>query len=325
MVEPAEQWITAAKARELVSAPDVDEQVAICSRAKAGLIKARAELFMVDSNKIGAVRIPDIFWWAGGHAALDQNWITGDFSTWIERKTQMQAFGVHFGLDGLLELLPVERRAVVAKSVSIVAKPEWLSAGEARRFAYERAGINPDVATSAILDACRLGYVTARAVMMCRADGGRPGSWTQAEREWAIPVWFWDNFTGAESSSQDWERGNFSGKGRAPNARSWITLTGVFFLAESLNVLLPLSDQKAPATATTLSPTGRPPKGFWDDLWCDIWAKVFRGDFQPKRQSDIERAMLDWASAKNHKLSESTVKPLARKMFAAMQAEDRKP
>lgn len=325
MVEPAEQWIPASQARNLASTPLVDETLAICARAHAGLIKARAELFMVDGKKIGTVRIPDVFWWANGHAALEQDWATGDFSTWIDHRIHMQAFGVSFGLDGLLELLPVERRAIVAKSVSVVAKPEWLSANEARRFAYERAGINPNVATVAILDACRLGYVTARAVMMQRADGGKPANWTWVEREWDIPVWFWDNFTGPESSSQNWDRGLFSGKGRAPDARCWITLTGVFFLAESLNVLLPHAVQKAPAMAPASNPGGRPRKEFWDDLWCAVWSKAFHGDLKPKRQSEIERAMLEWAIANGHDVSESTVKPLARKMFAAMQDEGRNP
>ena len=325
MVEPAEQWIPASQAQNLVSAPHTDARVAICARANAGLIKARAELFVVDNKKIGAVQIPEIFWWAGGHEALEQNWETGDFSTWIDQKIHMQAFGVSFGLDGVLELLPIERRAVVAKSVSIVAKPEWLSATEARRFAHERARINPNIGTVAILDACRLGYVTARAVMMRRADGGRPEIWTQVEREWPIPVWFWDNFTGADSSSQDWDRGMFSSKGRAPDSRCWISLTGVFFLAESLNVLLPHTVQKASATAPASKAGGRPPKEFWDDLWCAVWAEAFRGDLQPKRQADVEKAMLDWAVGNGHDLSESTVKPLARKMFLAMHSEGKNP
>ena len=122
-----------------------------------------------------------------------------------------KAFGVHFALDGLLQMLPVEQRAIVARSVSVVGKVEWLGALEARRFAYDRAGINPSFAAPAILDACRLGHVAARAVLMRRSDDGRSDNWTQQEREWDVPVWFWDHFTEPGSSSQIWERGIFSG------------------------------------------------------------------------------------------------------------------
>jgi hypothetical protein len=64
---------------------------------------------------------------------------------------------------------------------------------------------------------------------------------------------------------------------------------------------------------------GRPPKEWWDDLWCAIWGQVYRGDLQPKSQADIERAMLKWVEAREERVSESTLKPLARKMYVEMQ------
>ena len=64
---------------------------------------------------------------------------------------------------------------------------------------------------------------------------------------------------------------------------------------------------------------GRPPKEWWDDLWCAIWGQVYRGDLQPKSQADIERAMLKWVESREESVAESTLKPLARKMFAEMQ------
>lgn len=324
MAEPAEQWIPAAQARQLVG-DSFDDCVAICTRANAGLIKARAELVVTAGRKFKETLLPVEFWWAQGHAALVQNWATGDFSTWIDSANQWRAFGVHFALDGLLQMLPVERRAMVAKSVSVVGKTEWLGALEARRFAYQRAGINPNFAAPAILDACRIGYVTARAALMRRADGGRPADWTFQEREWDVPVWFWDNFTTPQSSSQNWERGLFSGKGLTPSGRCWITLTGVYFLAETLDVLLPRSAQMPPTNAAVANPGGRPRKEFWDDLWCAVWGQVYRAELMPKRQSEIERAMLEWVELNEHDVSESSIKPLARKMFAEMQREGKNP
>jgi hypothetical protein len=40
-------------------------------------------------------------------------------------------------------------------------------------------------------------------------------------------------------------------------------------------------------------PKGRPPAAFWDDLWCAVWGRVYRGELIPKRQADVESAMLD--------------------------------
>ena len=323
MVEPAEQWIPAAQARELLGSPpnDLAERIAICTRAHAGLLKARAELVVTSGRKFANSVLPPEFWWADGEVALEQDWATGDFATWMDSANQWRAFGVHFALDGLLQMLPIEQRAIAARGLSVVGKAGWLSAREARRFAYDQAAIVPHHAASAILDACRLGYVTARAVLFRRADEGRPENWSYQEREWVIPVWFWDEFTLPDSSSQDWERGNFSGKGKAPEGRCWITLTGAFFLAESLNLLLPEAARTGQPSPPTPNPGGRPRKDFWDDLWNAVWGQVYHGDLLPKRQADLERAMLNWATANSHELSESTVKPLARKMFATMQGE----
>jgi len=68
----------------------------ICKRAHAGLIKARAERFIRDGRSADNIDVPVEFWWAEGAAALDQNWTTGDFDTWIDHRIHLQAFGVIF-------------------------------------------------------------------------------------------------------------------------------------------------------------------------------------------------------------------------------------
>ena len=321
----AEQWIPAAQAMELVrtSTSGFSERMALCDRAFAGLIKTRARLLMIDDAKRENVVIPSRFWWAKGHEALDQEWTVGDFSTWIESREQWRAYGVSFALSGLLDMLPVERRAATARNLSVVGNMDWFNAKEARRFAYDKAGLAAQYAGAAIIDAGMLGYVTARTVLMRRTDGN--DSLVAEEREWDIPEWFWENFTTVRSSKQDWERGVFSGEGIAPNGLCWITLTGVYFLAETLDVLLPRDAKVGLADKPGPNPGGRPRKEFWDDLWCAVWGQIFRAELIPQRQADIERAMLEWAAVKNHDVSESTIKPLARKMLAEIRSEGRNP
>lgn len=90
-----DEWISASKALDMLghksgSAP------AICKRAHAGLVKTRAKLFLRGGKSFVDATVPREFWWAGGQAALKQNWNTGDFETWIDRRIQLQAFGVEF-------------------------------------------------------------------------------------------------------------------------------------------------------------------------------------------------------------------------------------
>jgi hypothetical protein len=229
----ADQWIDAAGAVDLIKNP-----MAICERCHAGLIRSRANVLRRDEEQLRDVEVPRGFWWAEGHAALEQNWTTGDFSTWIEG-VHVRAFGVSFALDDLLTLIPFEQQAAVRRRLSVTGNPAWVAAVEARRFAYSDAGLPPTSASRAIVEQCRFGFILGRAVEMRFAGGRRPDAWTNEAREWDIPTWFWERFTAHDSSRQDWVTGIFSGSGRAPKGYGSMTLTGVHFLRSSLEVLKP--------------------------------------------------------------------------------------
>lgn len=214
--------------------------MALCGRLRAGLIKSRARLLMFDDERHDDALVPQDFWWADGHEALEQDWVSGDFSTWIDHSAHWQAFGVTFGLSEILEMLPFERRGVVTRSLSVAGNTDWVSAKAARQFAYNEAGINPAKAGTALIQQARLGFLIARAVRAEAFKGDRyEVECTWERREWDIPVWFWGDFTSDGSSAQDWEIGKFSGRGRSPDGMRSITLTNVYFHRESLNVLVP--------------------------------------------------------------------------------------
>lgn len=232
----ADQWIEASTALDVFG-----NRLAICERCEAGLLRSRAQLFKRHKDELTDVELPREFWWAKGHAALDQNWDTGDFSTWINQTFHWQAFDVRFALDDLLTMIPFDQHAATRRRLSVAGNPAWASAREARRFAYNDAGLQPVTAASGIIEQARLGFVTARAVEMRWAAGQRPDDWTREEREWDIPTWFWEHFTTQDSSSQDWEQGRFAGRGRGPQGYGWLTLNGVHFLRSSLDVLSPVA------------------------------------------------------------------------------------
>lgn len=111
------EWMPAIAARQLVAernGPAAPIATAIASRAHVGLLRAKAELFRFEVRgeygrkqwkELRDSEIPPEFWWAKGHAALEQNWQVGDFSTWIDNTYQMQAFGVKFDRQGIEAML----------------------------------------------------------------------------------------------------------------------------------------------------------------------------------------------------------------------------
>ena len=93
--------------------------VSPAKRAHIGLVKSRARLFkweVKEDNPYGGSRniqreaqfaaLPPSFWWAKGHEALEQDWITGDFATWIDHTFYWQAFGTEFSRNDIAAMLP---------------------------------------------------------------------------------------------------------------------------------------------------------------------------------------------------------------------------
>jgi hypothetical protein len=311
-------WIRARDAFDIIAEDGSGQaSVAICGRAAEGLLRTRAALFSIKAERRENVLLPTEFWWAKGHAALEQNWETGDFSTWIEQTHELRAFGVEFDFFGLKQMLSPARAADIARRLSVVSNPDWISARGARQFAWENLDVNPTAAGDSVLHYVTLGFVPGRAVLMQRS-AKQASEWYSEEREWDIPDWFWENFLTKGSSAQDWAQGKFSGIGSAPNGRCAITLTGVHFSSSALRDLASPTKSNLP-TPTPPNKGGRPPKEWWDDLWCAMWGEVYRGDFKPKSQADIERAMMDWVLARDESVSESTLKPLARRMLTELE------
>lgn len=91
-----DEWLNAAASLDLLGRGYLAGTTAICKRAHAGLIKARAKRFFRDNRQTDGVEVPTEFWWAEGGAALKQDWSAGDFDTWIDRKIHLKVFGVEF-------------------------------------------------------------------------------------------------------------------------------------------------------------------------------------------------------------------------------------
>ena len=98
-----DDWITAREATELLP----HSTRAICSHAKEGLIRARAKLLVWGGERRSNVDVPPEFWWAEGGEALEQDWRTGHFETWIRNGTvRLEAFMVEFRRQDIEQLKP---------------------------------------------------------------------------------------------------------------------------------------------------------------------------------------------------------------------------
>ncbi len=304
----AEQWIEAAKALEISG-----DRISLCTRLHAGLIAARARSITIEGKTTHGATVPASFWWAKGHDALEQDWASGDFSTWIDREKQIFVFGVTFALSAVLEMVAFENRAVIARKLSVAGSVDWIPTKEARRLAYERYRHNPMTAGKAIVEQACLGFIGARAVLAQGSMGGpNESDWAWEEREWDVPTWFWTEFTGANQSSQEWELGRFAGRGLAPDKTRWITLSGVHFHCGSLDAL----DPNAAPVEGPESNRGRKPKYDWPAAISTCWGRIYRGEPPVSNQSDVEKLLIAILRVGDDEPGESTVRPFASQIWA---------
>jgi hypothetical protein len=135
-MENVEEWITAAEAVSSLTpicGSTYSVRMTICKRAHAGLIRSQAQRLTIDNRTYDNAPVPDKFWWAEGHQALEQDWSFGDFSTWIALaeitgnphlsagKIHAKAFGVRFARADIDKA--ISGTAVATTAPATVAAP----------------------------------------------------------------------------------------------------------------------------------------------------------------------------------------------------------
>jgi hypothetical protein len=227
--------------------------------------------------------------------------------------TQVFALGVTLPLSQILEMVAFEKRALIARQISVAGSADWLPAKEARRLAYENYGRHPQSAADAIMEIARLGFIGARAVLAQGEYSVRTNDrFTWEEREWDVPTWFWTDFSAQGRSSQDWELGRFSGSGAAPDKTRKLTLSGVHFHRASLAALGPATEPaEAPAARG-----GRKPKYDWPVAINTCWGRIIRGEPPVTSQADVEKLLIQILAVGDDEPGESTVRPYASAIWA---------
>lgn len=141
-----DEWISAKDALAFLqhAAPFTDQRRTICKRAHAGLIQARAQTLVLPDAKYSDANVGAGFWWAEGHAALEQNWVTGDFSTWIDKKYEVKAFGVYFAADDIYGIVPGASKGF----------GRWIESADAVELVAAEGGVASTDALAAIVHCC---------------------------------------------------------------------------------------------------------------------------------------------------------------------------
>lgn len=308
----AEQWISARQVLELGF-----DRRAVCTRLHKGLMQAHATELHRKYEQTKNGLLPKQFWWAEGESALEQNWESGDFSTFVSSNDEWKAFGVRFPLSGLLEMRAFEERPEILRSLSVAGNPLWVSAKDARQIVYAN-GIQE--AGRHLLEQARLGFVAGKAV---EAFGvANPNNFMEPdweEREWEIPLWFWGGFASPSGQGTNWELGSFGGEGISPIGSRLVELSGVHFHRGSVEACFP--SRLLAAQDGEKSRGGRRPKYDWPKAVVAVYGLIERGELKPQVQADIERALVIQLTDGDDGPDESTARPFAKLIWD----ESRKP
>lgn len=309
------EWIKAPLALKYVALGEYDypSRMRICERAHSGLIVAKADSVIWNSKESRNKELPREFWWAEGHEALEQDWEAGDFSTWIDKRFEIKAFGVSFDFLAISELVTADKQATAMRAISVIAEENWISAQDLHRLISQR--VNPSMSGAQIIEACKLGQLAGRAARAAGEIANKKAKDHQAKEwaaiEWDIPLWFWRNFTEPDKSNQDWQMGTAKGRGSSPFGPDFIKLNGLHFHRSGL-VNLGVGGKQDATSAESPSNRGRKPTYDWPRASSAIWGEIVRGELIPENQAQIEKAIQSYLTKGDKEPSESTVRPHAK-------------
>lgn len=324
--------MSAAEAYALVSkASPFRAAELICARACDGIIVAKAQTLIWGAERRSDIEIPDAFWWARGHAALTQNWETGDFETWINQRVHCRAYGVTFLNSDIRAMVPANGAASAGQDAKTpgAMTDDFLSAAEASRHVEKALGLSRDRAADLIKRYCAADLLRSRCEKISVTIKNRYGSVEDEGDATELDHQIWENISFAWGGVEDWAGGRFVGRILDDGEERKVRLRGVRFSASDIADLIAAEEpaesiaaEEPKATAANVVTGGRPPAVFWDALWAEICRALYLGDLKPERQADIERAMLAFVEERGFDAGVSTIRPRARKLWRAISQED---
>ena len=325
------EWITAARAYEIVSgAIPLRASSAICSRANDGLVRARAKRLICGKQSASDAALPTSFWWARGDAALEQNWTSGDFETWIEGRLHCRAYGVEFCAADILDMVPARQKNLGELNRS--EPGNYAPALLCRQELQSAVGCNEKEAEAIILNACRLGLVTSRCASIAWRVKDRYGLNHYEDLNVEVPDWFWENCSHGSDTILIWLTGRFAGKGFVDDEEYRAVLNGVEFQVSDIVSLeranrsrdLPTAEDLAIAdTGSAEAGQGRRKSDLWRPWIAELVARVHDEGLPEgvgsQGQEELIKAVADALAERGQdSLSRSAVQPIVQAVLDRM-------
>lgn len=241
-----DDWISAAEAHALLSkvSPYTTAE-AICTRANDGVVAAKAKIFIIGDHRSTDAAVPDGFWWARGHAALDQNWPLGDFETWIDHHVHCRAYGVEFLRRDILAMLPASRAA--ENKPRPASQGNYAPASRCLDELQKQLGTTKKDAANHVARFCGAGLVEARCASFWWEVTSRFGVEEEDFGQVAIPIWWWEKCASGPDAILDWQSGTFAGRGQFDDEMRKVRIRGAEFdISGIVDLEIMLREQETP-------------------------------------------------------------------------------
>jgi hypothetical protein len=327
-------WVAAAEALRLVSQimNEYLAQHAIANRARDGLIRTRAVRFMKHRETLDDVELPADFWWAGANAALKQNWATGDFSTWIDRRYEWKAYGVRFSRSDIEAMIPRRDRMPLGRLEAGNYAPAATCVSELR------ATLACDDATAQrlILKSCRAGLVPSRCSKIRWRVKDRYGENEEQDTNVAVPQWFWEECLEDEATVLNWRTGRFAGTGIVDGDEYKVIVSGVEFEVAAIVEIEAMEAEARVVEEADSGPAasegGGVPRGpklsqRWRPWVAELVAHVHENGAPEgvgsQGQEELIKAVADALAARGEEmLARSTVQPIVQAVLDRLRSAD---
>lgn len=326
------EWLPAAEALRRVGQVMTEFQArhAITDRAHDGLVRTWALRFIKHREKLDRVELPKEFWWAGAHEALEQNWVAGDFSTWINRTWHWKAYGVRFSRDDIEAMIPRRERLALDR----MEPGNYAPAATCLRELCEALDCDDATAARLILKHCRAGLVPSRCSQINWWIKDRHGEQEDQDVNVAVPQWFWDECLEDEATVLNWRTGRFAGRGIVDDDDYRAIISGVEFQVGAIVEIEAMEarpDEKAGCSSGIAEPasTQRGPKlserwrRWVAELVAQIHDKGIPEGVGSQGQEELIKAVADALAERGEEtLSRSTVQPIVQAVLDRLRSAD---
>ena len=297
------------------------------------MVLAKAKLLIWGRERREDTDIPAEFWWAQGESALEQNWLAGDFSTWINSSVECRAFGVTFRASDIDAMVP---RTSSRLPIADGTPGNFSSSGRAVSEVCAQVGCDAGVAVQEIVKYCRAGLIAARCSEISWRVTDRYGSEEYREQMVDVPDWFWEHCASQPETIFDWQSGKVSGRGVIDGDDYRVLIKGIQFEVSGIIDLEAMMLAELPPPDVSAEPNGKqgsenrgrrrdPVK--WANWTAELVAYIHENGIPAGCDDDGQDQLIDAIDSRlmergEDGLGRSTVQPIVRAVLLRLRSAE---